>query len=93
MTLCFTESSLSYEANHQGLYSGICGVNPFLWNDYLTSKGINYNSLMGGLTIYQYFLAKTKNKKQAILKFKGVNKNKKVKKIVKDMLVIEQKLR
>ena len=62
--MCFTESSLNYEANHQGLYNGVCGVNPFIWNDYLLSQGINYNSLLGGLMVYKHYLAETKNKKK-----------------------------
>ena len=93
MTLCFTESSLDYEANHQGLYNGICGVNPFIWNDYLLSQGIDYNSLLGGLMVYKHYLAETKNKKKAILEFKGVDKNEKVKKVVDKILIIENSLR
>ena len=84
---------MDYEANHQGLYNGICGVNPFIWNDYLLSQGIDYNSLLGGLMVYKHYLAKTKNKKKAILNFKGVDKNEKVKKVVDKILIIENSLR
>jgi len=91
--LCFSESSLSYEANHQGLYDGICGVNPHLWSDYLKDIGVDYNSLKGGFEVYKYYLSKTNNKKKAILEFKGVEKNKKVKKIVDNIFIIERKIR
>ena len=91
--LCFTESSLNYKANHQGLYDGVCGVNPDIWNDYLADKGVHYNSLQGGLLVYKYYLKKTKNKRDALLRFKGVVKNEKVKKIVDKILVLEKELR
>lgn len=91
--LCFTESSLNYKANHQGLYDGVCGVSPGIWNDYLSDKGVHYNSLQGGLLVYKYYLKKTKNKRDALLRFKGVVKNEKVKKIVDKILVLEKELR
>ena len=43
--------------------------------------------------VYKHYLAETKNKKKAILEFKGVDKNKKVKKIVDKILIIENSLR
>ena len=43
--------------------------------------------------VYKHYLAETKNKKKAILEFKGVDKNKKVKKIVDKILIIENNLR
>ena len=92
LILCFSESSLNYEANHQGLYVGVCGVNPSIWSDYLSNKGIDYNSLQGGLTVYKYYLEKTNDKKKAILKYKKVVKSKKVKKIVDKIIIIEKEL-
>ena len=38
-------------------------------------------------------MTKTNNKKKAILEFKGVEKNKKVKKIVDNIFIIERKIR
>jgi hypothetical protein len=93
LILCFSESSLNYEANHQDNYIGICGVNPTIWSDYLNNKGIDYNSLQGGLTVYNYYLEKTNDKKKAILKYKKVVKSKKVKKIVDKIIVIEKELK
>ena len=61
--MCFTESSLNYETKHQGLYDGVCGVDPDIWNDYLADKGVHYNSLQGGLLVYKYYLKKTNNKR------------------------------
>jgi hypothetical protein len=71
---------------------GVCGVNPSIWSDYLSNKGIDYNSLQGGLTVYKYYLEKTNDKKKAILKYKKVVKSKKVKKIVDKIIIIEKEL-
>jgi hypothetical protein len=92
LILCFSESSLNYEANHQDNYIGLCGVNPVVWSDYLKDKGIDYNSLQGGYAVYNYYLEKTNDKKKAILKYKKVIKSKKVKKIVDKIIVIEKEL-
>lgn len=43
--------------------------------------------------VYKHYLAETKNKKKAILEFKGVDKNKKVKKVVDKILIIEEKIK
>lgn len=43
--------------------------------------------------VYKHYLAETKNKKKAILEFKGVDKNEKVKKVVDKILIIENSLR
>ena len=75
------------------MYIGVCGVNEHLWKDYLQEKGIHYNSLKAGLEVYKFYLnANNGNKKKAILNFKGVDKNQKVKEIVDKILVIESKL-
>ena len=92
--LCFSETSLREDVLHQGLYESYCGVNPFIWKDDLDKKGIDYNSLRGGLEVYKFYLnANNGNKKKAILDFKGVDKNQKVKEIVDKLLVIEKELR
>lgn len=43
--------------------------------------------------VYKHYLAETKNKKKAILEFKGVDKNEKVKKVVDKILIIEEKIK
>ena len=92
--LCFSETSLREDVLHQGLYESYCGVNPFIWKDDLDKKGIDYNSLRGGLEVYKFYLkVNNGNKKKAILDFKGVDKNQKVKEIVDKILVIEKELR
>lgn len=76
------------------MYIGVCGVNEYLWKDYLEQKGIDFNSLRGGLEVYKFYLnANNGDKKAAILDFKGAVKSKKVKKIVDKILVIEKELR
>ncbi len=92
--LCFSETSLREDVLHQGLYESYCGVNPFIWKDDLDKKGIDYNSLRGGLEVYKFYLkVNNGNKKKAILDFKGVDKNKKVKEIVDKILVIEKEIK
>lgn len=59
----------------------------------MNHKGIDYNSLKGGLAVYHYYLSETNNKKEAILKYKKVIKSKRVKKIVDKIIVIERELK
>ena len=76
------------------MHESYCGVNPFVWKDDLDKKDIDYNSLRGGLEVYKFYLkVNNGNKKKAILDFKGVDKNQKVKEIVDKILVIEKELR
>ena len=92
--LCFSETSLREDVLHQGLYESYCGVNPLIWKDDLDKKGIDYNSLRGGLEVYKFYLkVNNGNKKKAILDFKGVEKSKKVRDIVDKILVIEKELK
>ena len=93
MVLCFSESSLNFEANHQGKYDGICGVNPIYWNEYLADQGFEYNSLKGGVEVYKFYLDKYDNKKTALLKYKGANTNVKVKKIVDKIIRLEKEFK
>lgn len=86
--LCFSESSLDYGAVHQGRYTNICGVSP-LWKDYLEERNIPYNSLQAGWEIFLYYYEKNNyDKLKAILEFKGVEKNTKVKAISKKIITI-----
>ena len=60
----------------------------------MEEKGIDFNSLRGGLEVYKFYLnANNGNKKAAILDFKGAVKSKKVKKIVDKILVLEKVIR
>jgi hypothetical protein len=76
LLLCFSESELNYNANHQGLYINICGVNPKYWDSFLSERGINTNSILAGYTIYQHFIDKTGSKTKALKEYKGIEKNK-----------------
>ena len=76
------------------MYIGVCGVNEYLWKDYLEGKGIDFNSLRGGLEVYKFYLnLNNGDKKAAILDFKGAVKSKKVKKIVDKILVLEREIK
>lgn len=76
------------------MYIGVCGVNEYVWKDYLEGKGIDFNSLRGGLEVYKFYLnANNGDKKAAILDFKGAVKSKKVKKIVDKILVLEREIK
>lgn len=81
---------MDYEANHQGLYIDVCGVNPSLWGDYIDELGVRRNSLKAGIEVYKYYYDKYKDKKKALLKFKGVKNNEKVKKIVDKIIRLEK---
>ena len=91
--LCYSESGLDKNAVHQGRYKGICGVDPFIWGQYLREKGINYNSIKGGLEVYYFYLDKTNNEYQALLEYKGVKNNKKVKQIVNKIISIKKQIK
>lgn len=76
------------------MYIGVCGVSEYVWKDYLEGKGIDFNSLRGGLEVYKFYLnANNGDKKAAILDFKGAVKSKKVKKIVDKILVLEREIK
>ena len=76
------------------MYIGVCGVNKNIWNDYLEQRGLHYNSLKAGLEVYKFYLnANNGNKKKALFDFKGINKNKEVKKIVDKILVLEKEIK
>jgi hypothetical protein len=95
LLLCISENdSLDYNTSHQGLYENVCGVNPYLWSNYLNNIGVEVNSLTAGFKVYKFYLRKNKgNKKKALLDFKGVDKNEKVKKVVDKIIEIEKELK
>lgn len=74
--LCFSESELNPNADHQGLYQNICGNKP-LWNEFLLDEGIEPNSILAGYTIYLHYLEKNNNNKNLALKdYKGIKSKK-----------------
>lgn len=89
MILCLSESWLDYKANHQGLYVGICGVNPYYWEDYLKDKNIEYNSIKAGQEVFYYYYLKYNDKRKALKKYKGVKNSAKVKQIIDKILRLE----
>ncbi len=65
-----------------------------MWKDYLNSIGVKYNSLKAGLEVYKFYLKENNgNKKEALLEFKGVEKNKEVKKVVDKILILEKEIK
>lgn len=91
--LCYSESSLNYGAIHQGRYTNVCGVDP-LWKSYLLERNIPYNSLQAGWQIFLYYYEKNNHDKfKAILEFKGVSKNKKVKAISRKIITKTNQLK
>ena len=76
LALCFTESSWNPEANHQGLYSNICGNKPH-WSPYLEELGIETNSIEAGIAIYKFYKQKNKGSRfLAIKEYKGIKSQK-----------------
>ena len=57
------------------MYSNICGNNPRYWDDFLSERDIEPNSILAGYTIYQHFLDKTNDETKALKKYKGIQKN------------------
>ena len=91
--LCFSESSLNYSANHQGRYTHVCGVDP-IWKPYLSERNIPYNTLQAGWEVYMYYYYKNnQDRLKAILEFKGVEHNKKVKEISKKIIKATNKVK
>lgn len=92
ITLCTSEvSTLDYTVSHQGLYEHVCGVDP-LWIPYLEDKGIEYNSIQAAWAVFSYYLEQENSEYLALLKYKGVSKNKKVKNIAKKIIKITNTL-
>ena len=76
LALCFTESSWNYNANHQGLYSNICGNKPH-WTPYLNELGIEANSIEAGIAIYKFYKNKNNGSRfLAIKEYKGIKSQK-----------------
>ncbi len=71
----------------------MCGVDP-LWKPYLKERGIKYNSLQAAWAVFNYYYEESNyNVYKAILKFKGVQTNQKVKQISKKIISTTNKLK
>lgn len=94
LSLCISENyTLAPNTNHQGKYEHICGVDP-LWKGYLKSIGVKYNTITAGFEVYNFYLTQHKgDKRKALLDFKGVKSNKKVKQIVEELLKLNKKVK
>lgn len=55
----------------------MCGVKP-LWHPYLNEVGVPTNSILGGYTVYQFYLDKTGSTAKALKEFKGIESKKKL---------------
>ena len=65
-----------------------------MWKDYLKERNIPYNSIQAGWTIFQYYYEKNNHDKlKAILEFKGVKSNNKVKAISEKLIVITNSIK
>ena len=86
-------STLNYSVSHQSKYIHVCGVDP-LWKPYLAERGIKYNSLEAAWAVFNYYYVESDyNMYKAILGFKGVQRNKKVKQIAKRIISTTNKLK
>lgn len=92
--LCFSESSFDKEVWHQGRYQSLCGVDKDIWGDYIAENGVERNSLQSGLLIYEFYLDKNNGDlRKTLLEYKGVVKNKKVKRIVKKIIRMQEEVK
>lgn len=80
---------------HQGRYQSLCGVNHRdIWGEYIEENGIEINTLQSGLLIYEFYLEKNNhNLEKALLEYKGVRQNKKVKRIVKKIIRMQEEVK
>lgn len=78
LSLCYSESPWNYDANHQGKYINVCGVNPYYWADHLKEQNIKVNSILAGYEVYRYYLGKTKSPILALKEFKGIESKRKM---------------
>lgn len=93
--LCFSESSFNKEVWHQGKYQSLCGVNHRdIWREYIEENGVEINTLQSGLLIYEFYLGKNNGDlEKTLLEYKGVVKNKKVKRIVKKIIRMQEEVK
>ena len=76
LAIAWTESTWNFNANHNSAAEGICGVIPNFWEDYLTSKNIDINSVAACIEIYKFYKEENKgSKEKAIKEYKGIENN------------------
>lgn len=83
-----SETWFDYEVLHQGVYNDVCGVKPD-WKAYVEAQGLELNTLASGQAVFHFYLEQYGTKKKALLKYKGVEKSVKVKKIVDKIIRLE----
>ena len=93
--MAFSESSLRYDVKHsKKSVTGICGIDKVFWAEELKENGIKINSLKSCEYVLNYYLEQNSgNKKAALRRYKGVNKDKKVGGIIETMLEKEKELK
>ena len=73
--------------------AGICGINKVFWAEELKENGIKVNSLKSCEYVLNYYLEQNSgNKRKALVAYKGLKKDEKVKKVVDNMIKIEKKI-
>ena len=89
----FTESSFNGNVIHpKASVQGRCGVDVKIWGEELRENEIEIDSLEACDYIFSKYLEQYGSKKKALLKYKSVEKNKKVAKIVDKILQVDKKL-
>ena len=74
--------------------TGICGIDKVFWAEELKENGIKINSLKSCEYVLNYYLEQNSgNKKKALRRYKGVNKDKKVGGIIETILQKEKELK
>ena len=86
---------MRYDAKHsKKSVTGICGIDKNYWADELRENGIKINSLSACEYVLNYYLEQNSgNKKAALIKYKGLIKDKKVGGVVETILEKEKELK
>lgn len=92
--LAFSESSLRYDVKHsKESVTGICGIDKVFWAEELKENGIKINSLKSCEYVLNYYLEQNSgDKKAALAGYKGLKKDKKVRKVVDNIIKIDKKI-
>ena len=76
LALSWTESTWRFKVDHKSEAEGICGVVPRFWSDYLSSRGVDINSVSACIEIYNFYKEQHNgNRKEAIKAYKGIENN------------------
>lgn len=91
----FSESSGNKNAKHSNKnVKGWCGVDVSIWGEELNQNSIPVNSLKACDYILNKYLEKYNgNKRKALVAYKGLKKDKKVRKVVDNIIKIDKSLR